>query len=376
MNADRYMVIPADLDDYYKSEIEKDLEAFIAEMGESIQSATMSIYRVPLNPRTGLPVKRHTPFLFAITPGELTFGQLCERVRDEYGSGTYKIMIRDEQNVLRKNRNFSVEAPDKGENQMNSPGSGLLSEMTNALQAHSEQLQTMYAAQQKPSMFENPLVLTTCITAVAGIIEKIFDNNKTDKPEKSVLETITETLMTRKAFQELLESEGASGDANIWSAVTELSKSLGPPLLAAAAQAQEAGAMSPTGALKPPVLESPPVEQPTDTPKEPETEKVNQLQQLTQQIEFLVANAEENVPVDRVIDFIINTLPDDQDEFDAAADKLEMFLSNQAAVDQCAMINPKVNEHRDWFETFRLKALEKLGGTGWRQRRRRGLDIG
>lgn len=356
--SDQYMVIPSDLDDYYKSEIEKDLDAFIAEMGESIQSATMSIYRVPVNPRTNLPMKRQMPFLFSISPGELTFAQLSEKVRDEYGTGVYKIMIRDEQNVLRKNRNFSVEAPEKPDDQ-NRAGTqtGLIAELTNALQANSEQMQAMYEGRNRPGIFENPVVVTALIGAVGKIFESMFDRG--NREEKSTLEKITEQVMTRRAINELFDNEPNAGkEDNFWSGIVSLANSFAPAIAVAAKNAEETGAINKDGVIQK-QLTGP--AQPAPTPaSEPSHADMQQIQTLKTQLDFLITQAANGVPVKRVVDVMIDAFPNDPDQFDAMADQLEQFLKNPAALDQCAMLDARVTEHRQWFEDFREEMLRAL----------------
>lgn len=80
------------------------------------------------------------------------------------------------------------------------------------------------------------------------------------------------------------------------------------------------------------------------------------LKQMKEQLEFLLIQAKNKVDHKIVVDFIIEQMPDE----DSAYDALEGFLQNENCIDRCAMINPEVNEHREWFLDWRQAMLAKL----------------
>lgn len=351
-------IIPADLEEFYKSEEQIDMESFIAEMGESINQASISVYRVPLNPRTGLAMKRQMPFLFSCGVEEYTFPQLCELIRDKHGTGMYKLMIRDGQNILRRNRNISVEAaidetpkPEIG----GAMNGGFLTEFTNALAMQQDRLDTFVNQNQRPGILDNPQVMIALITAAGTLFAGLL--GKSNEPQKSTLENLTELMMTKRAFGELMTDEdGMGGNANFWSAMTEMSKSVGPIIAGAMDAAKTDGTLDASG-----VIQKRPIPLPApDKVVATQEQETMQLKQMKDNLDFLLVQVKAKIAPEEVIEFVIDRMPEDQEAFDAAANSLESFLKQPSCISQCAVIRGEINEYKDWFETWRVAMLAKL----------------
>ena len=108
---------PVDIEDaefssfnHEPTEDELEFQKFRDEFKQANEYAKVSCYRQPTT-SDGRPGQKSLTFLFDAGVEEFSCSQLAGRLRDEYGSGTYRIQLRDKDGQLKMNRAISIEAP-------------------------------------------------------------------------------------------------------------------------------------------------------------------------------------------------------------------------------------------------------------------------
>lgn len=320
------------------------------------QMGTLRVHRVPVTNKTTNAAKLRTVYLFSCPIDAFSFEDLLEHIRDNYGGGTFRLIgTREGQRGNSFNKLVEIEAPQK---KFNIPGTEetvgvsaggnpaeLINQFGAVLLEHSTRIEEMMRGSAQP--MGDPLdQMTKVMNSLGTVIETM--GFKQQQP-KSLVDQLTEFKMLQELFA---GGEGDGGEANLYSLLQETVKSFGGPLMQAVALAQEQGKISPDGVMQPPALpapEAPPV-------NASEQGGSMNLQEMREQLEFLVIQAGNDVDHGMVADFIIEHMPDE----DAAYDAFERFLQDEKCLDRCAMIQPKVNDHRDWFLAWREVMLVKL----------------
>ena len=336
---------PVDVDDaefadfaQEKTEEELDFEKFREEMRESNEYAKITVYRQPMTGDNQRGAKKLV-FLFECGVDEFSFSQICGKLRDEYGSGTYRIQARDEKSKMRMNRAIQIEAPiqekDGSENRQ-TPAGELIDRMAVAMNDNTERTERMLSRMMPQT---NPMgMLTEMATAMATIMGQ-FGAGK-EKPK-----TLMEQLTEYKMMQELFNSDGGSGgESNLFSLLTETVKSFGPALGMAIATQQESGAIPMTG----------PVQAMLSPPEQEKPELSKELEGMRPQIDFFLAQAKQGATAEAVVNAVWPGIPEQSYE------SIETFLQQENCLDLCAQVNAEVNTWRAWFGQWRDLMLDKF----------------
>ena len=108
---------PVDVDDANfidmdaeKSEEEIDFDLFRDEMRDSDTYAKITVSRQPTD-RKGRPIGKKLFQMFECGIDDYTFSQLVGRIRDDYGTGIYRIQGRGSDGQFKFNKSIGVEAP-------------------------------------------------------------------------------------------------------------------------------------------------------------------------------------------------------------------------------------------------------------------------
>ena len=339
---------PVDVDDAEfesfgaeKTEEEIDFERFRDEMRESNEYAKITVYRQPTT-HDNRPGQKKLVFLFECGVDEFTFSQICGKLRDEYGSGTYRIQARDEKSKMQMNRAIQIEAP-KREYEPGQPAPGtsagdIIDRFSIAMNDNTERTERMLARMMPQT---NPMgMLTEMATAMATIMSKF---QAQQAPQKTLMEQLTEFKMLQELFSG--DKDGSGGEANLFSLLTETVRSFGPALGMAIAAQKNAGAIPATG----------PIQALLPNPNEGEKETVsNQLKSMKPQIDFLVSQAKMGADPQAVVEAIFPGIPEQ------ALESIEAFLQQDNCIELCAQVNGEVNNLRAWFMQWRETMLEKI----------------
>lgn len=330
----------ADLE-FEKSEEQIDWEKFRDEMRESNEYAKITVYRQPMD-SIGQRGQKKLTYLFDVGLDEYSYSQLCARLRDEYGTGTYRMQGRDSENKLRFNRAVTIEAPKiedgKGEYQTIP---NVIAEMRETMQSNQ---QMMADFMRGPNAMADPMdQLTKMAGAFATIFAAMGIKTQEPVPQKTFMEELTQF----KLMQEMFTDGGGAGggEANLYSLLTATMQSFGGPIAAAIAAGQSEGRVNPQGLLE----NQKPIEKtPEQIKQEQETET------LKGQIKLLVANAEAQTDPVEMAELIVEKTPEEN------LDSLFEFLSGDDYLKQMIFLVPEVKAYENWFIKLRDTVLELL----------------
>jgi hypothetical protein len=333
---------PVDVDDAdfqqfsEPTEEEIDFEKFRDEMRQSNEYAKITCSRQPTT-SDGRPGAKKLVFLFECGLDEYSFSQLCARLRDGYGSGTYRIQARNEKGQLKINKSVSIEAEKRDDDPRQpmgtSPGE-IIDRFSIAMQQNQERTEQMLSRVMPAT---NPMgMITEMATAMATIMGQFGA-----KKEKTLMEQLTEYKMMQELFG---DGNSSGGESNLFSLLTETVKSFGPALGMAIAAQQEKGAIPMTG----------PIQQALSPPESENEPLTEQLESMRPQINFLVAQAKAGATPEAVAEAILPGIPD------TALESIEHFLQQENCLDLCAQVNAEVNTWRQWFSDWRQIMLNAL----------------
>jgi len=341
------------------SEDQLEWEKFIDEMSDGIEYAKITVYRVPTN-EAGMPQKRQMAFLFDCMLNDYTFSQLCAVVRDKHGSGVYRFQVRDKGGTLRKNKQIAIESPKvDSAGRQGSDAGDIIGQMSRAFAAQNERFDSMLRGPQVDPIDQ----MTKMMGAMGAMMAAMGLGSQNQPPPKTPLENMMEMKMMKEIAGDLFSSgDGQNSESGFWSAIGNVATGLGGPLMAAIAQGNQTGELSKEGVIQLPA----PVQTPDPTPDKAATpqatggnateEQMKQLESMKLQMTFLLNQAKSGVSAKDTVAFVVAQLGDD----DASLDRLEDFLDQEKAIDQCIAIVPEIANHRDWFNEWRLGMLHAL----------------
>jgi hypothetical protein len=338
---------PVDIDDADFIDLEPDarlesenaeFEKFKDEMHDADEYAKITVSRQPLDTR-GRPLGKKLFQCFECGVEEYTFSQLCTRIREDFGTGLYKVQGRDSKGKYKFAKTIGVQAPKDESDERNPESVGsLIDKFSDAMERQQMRTEAMFTDINKTSM-NNPMgMLTEMATAMATIMGQFGVNQQ---PQKTLLDQLTEYKMMQELFS---GGNGSGGESNLFSLLTETVKSFGPALGMAIATQQQSGAIPMTG----------PVVAALSPPDKKETELSKELESMRPQIEFLLRQAKEGATAENVVTAIFPGIPEQSYE------SIEVFLQQENCLDLCAQVDPEVNKWRAWFAQWRDLMLARL----------------
>lgn len=323
----------------FKTEEEIEFEKFRDEMRESNEYAKVTVYRQPMT-GDSQPGAKKLIFLFECGIDEFSFSQICGKLRDEYGSGTYRIQARNDKGKMQMNRAVTIEAPkvESGNSQnAPTPAGVIIDRFSAAMNENTERTERMLARMMPQT---NPMgMLTEMATAMATIMGQF---GMQQPPQKTMLDQLTEFKMLQELFSG--GDSGGGSESNLFSLLTETVKSFGPAIGLAIASQQKAGAIPASGPIQP-LLSNP----------EPDKKTLSkELEEMRPQINFLCAQAKAGAKPGDVAAALIPGIPE------TALESIEAFLQQENVIDICAQVNSDVNTYRSWFSQWREIMLKTL----------------
>lgn len=341
-------VLPNDYDEaqFEISEDQLIFEQFANEARDNEQYSKMTISRVPMN-RHGQRGAQKLSFLFEAGIDEYSYSQLLSKLRDEYGSGFYKIQARNDKGQLKLNKTVAVEAPagDTDKAAAHNPTVAVLQEFTKSQNEQNVELREFMMRSNPPQGTDMIDQVVKIATAIAPLLTALgISRPEPAPPPKSVVEMLTEAKMVTELMGG--GNEAQYGEANGWSALTETLKALGPAIGGALAMGAQTPEVAKTEAV--PQLEAPPVDEKLEQEKVIEMQK----QDLAKQINMLLIQAKGGAKPRAVAEMVVNMTPPEHEE------KLWDTIVAENCVDTMAAAVPEVNEHREWFDDLRAGILE------------------
>jgi hypothetical protein len=307
------------------------------------------VYRQP----TGIsdrPGQRKLTFLFECGTDDFTFSQLLSKIRDQYGSGVYRLQARDATGKMLFNRSTEVEAPKKpkGESERESTTEILrnFQEMMQAQQERTEGLIARLTQRPPEKAAENPLqsmaLMMGMVTQLMGVLTPAL-TGAAAKPQTDLLGELEKFAKLKEFATSFADLDNGGNESNFFSLASKTVETFGPAFAAILPQITNQSA--PVG--KPPAALNPPINGVTDVSRK----KNDPLQQ---QVTVLLANAKAGVdPID-MANTVLDMTPESQ------LDKLYAFISDTHCIEKMAAVNSEVRTYTDFFSRLRNELINQL----------------
>jgi hypothetical protein len=357
MNSPKQVLFqPVDIDDadfaeYVDPKMEAEnaeFETFKSEMHDAQFDAKITVGK-KLTDSGGRPLGRQVFECFECGIDDYTFSQLCTRIREDFGTGLYKIQGRDSNGKYKFDKTVGILAPGTPDNAPANDVGVLIDKFSDALQRQHMQTEAMFSKLAGPQTGGDAIDQITKLASAVGPFLTAMGIGNREAP-KTLLEQLTEYKMMQELFTEG-GGGGAGGEANLYSLLGETMKAFGGPIAAAIAAGQATGQVNPQGLLENPKAA------PADVDKILETQKQEQeTEALKGQIKILVANAEAKTDAVQMAKLIVEKTPEEN------LDSLFEFLSGDNYLTQMIFLVPEVEAHKNWFTKLRDTVLELLTG--------------
>lgn len=342
---------PVDIDDAEfsdfnrePSEDEIEFQKFKDEFKQSNEYAKVSVYRQPTT-SDGRPGQKSLTFLFEAGVEEYTFSQLAGRLRDQYGTGTYRVQLRDKSNLLKMNRAVHIEAP-KIDSNDNSAGNiiEIVSRTMQEQQMRTERLlREVSGPRTGGDAFEQ---ITKMMAAMGTMMGAMGVTPQQAAAPKTLVEQLTEFKMIKELFGGDSD-DTPGGDANLYTLLGETVKAFGGPIAAAIAAGSQSGALNADGIAINPALPAP-------TDAEKVTDKENHNVAMRKNIHILIQNAKTKIPAEAFAQILVTNTPEDKQ------DELWDFISSEKCVDTIIELEPAAEAFREWFDALRIAVIDLM----------------
>lgn len=342
---------PIDMDDATYGEFsqeptedELEFQKFKDEFKQANEYAKVSVYRQPTT-SDGRPGQKALTFLFEAGVEEFSFSQLAGRLRDEYGTGTYRIQLRDKENKLKMNRGVHIEAPKS--DVVANPTGDIIDRMSRVMAEQQNRTESMFRSMSGPQSGGDAFdQMTKMMAAMGSMMGAMGIQPQPAQPQKTLIEQLTEF----KLLKELMgESSEGGGEANLYSLLGKTVEAFGGPIAAAIAAGADSGELSPEGVA---ALPAPLPENPSEVEMHNEAE-AHKLA-MRKNIHILIQNAKTGIPPQQFALILINNTPAEKE------DDLWNFISAENCVDEIVTLEPAAEGYREWFETLRNEVINLM----------------
>lgn len=348
--AGKTYVLPADYKQQFDEAFNEDddeareFSKFFDEMAESNDYAKITVYRVPVNDKGAL-TSRKLAYLFDFALGEMTYSQMSSKIRDDYGSGVYRVQIRDQGGQLMKQRTVNVEAPKNAETKP--VGDNLVNQIAYLLNQQSERTDSMLE-RMRPAQSEISIdKILAWGTAAATILSTLGFTFKA-KPEKTIIETAQELATLKGLF-----SGDEGGESNFFSLMEKTVTSFGPAFAQAIALGQDRGQVSADGTIR----------RRLSAPENLQGAKMDSnVLQMKPQLEFILTQAQMNNSPPTVADFMIDNISESDKITDEQIEAIIVALQDKNCYGQCVAVVPGFREFPEWFDAWRMAMITGLEG--------------
>lgn len=294
---------------------------------------------------------KNMSFLFKTTPEEMTGGDIMERCRDKFGTGDYRMHVRQGRRIV-ANKPYSVEAPKEpaeiiapqNNNSdiialIQSQNTQMATLFQSTMQAMAEAIKGSHAAQ--PAV--DPVAMQQSMIQGIAAMKQIADG---DKKEPGAVEMLVKGIELAK---DLAPKSGETNTMDLLSKGLEMF-----PMLAKAGEI--------TGHTNPPVslpghepvhaLKGPPQQPPNPAPgntpaTEDDTKRKEQeafFMQAKANLAFLCNQAQNNRDPELYAELILDQM---------GAEKVVEFIGHEDALDQLTKLEPTVGVYKGWFLALR-----------------------
>jgi hypothetical protein len=338
-----------DLDPQLEAENEE-FEKFKSEMHDAQDDAKITVSKKMTDTR-GRPMGRKTYECFECGIDDYTFSQLCTRIREDFGTGIYKIQGRDSNGKFKFGKSIGIVAPVS--NDVTNPATdvgALFDKFSDAMQRQQMQTEAMFTKLVGPRTGGDAI---DQIVKIAGAVAPILATLGLSRAEPVAPKTLVEQLTEFKMIKELFGGDesgglGGGGDANLYSLLSETVRAFGGPIAAAIAAGAESGELTPEGLATTGRIEAP----------KPKTDEVMEQERhnmaMRKNIHILIQNAKTGIDPEAFALILVNNTPEEK------SDELWDFISAEKCVDTIIALEPAAEAYRKWFDELRLAVIDLM----------------
>ena len=203
-----------DIIDEKMKEENAEFEQFKSEMHDAQFDAKITVGK-KMTDSGGRPIGRQVFECFECGIDDYTFSQLCTRIRDDYGTGLYKIQGRDSKGMYKFNKTVGILAPNKTDNAPANDVGQLIDKFSDAMQRQQMSTEQMFKSLSGPQSSGDAIDQITKLATAVGPLLTAMGIGSREAP-KSLLEQMTEYKMMMELFGGN-EGGGLGGDANLYS---------------------------------------------------------------------------------------------------------------------------------------------------------------
>lgn len=316
-------------DDDQSVAAESALEGLLSEFSGS-GDAIVNVYRQ-------IDGANNIAFLFKTTPTEMRGGEIMEKLRDSYGSGDYRVHVREGHRIV-GNKGFSVEAAAVAEVAAVKDNSSDMMAMMMA-QMNNQQALMITAIEafgnRTPPATPDPAAQQLAMVQILATLKEIATPATPQNADDGVERLIQGITLAQKLGK-------GDGETNTSDILMEGLRQFAPAI--AQATTQGLAAQGVPGAPGAPQLAPPPQGEPT-----PEQAAMFQQTLLRTQLKFLVKNAQEGRNPELYAELLLDQVGEE---------KLLEFIGAPDAMDKLIALVPEVETVRPWFERMRVVILE------------------
>ena len=336
------------------------LEGMVAEFSGA-QGTVVNVYRQGEG--------KNLSFLFRTNPDEMTGGEIMERCRDNYGTGDFRIHIRDGARIV-KNAPFSVEAKKEPDPATAANNSNLeMMTMMQGFLASQQQMfgQTMQAFAEVFKGGQNQQPAIDPVAMQQSMIQSVAALKTMSEPKdqsKTGIDMFVQGITLAK------DIAGKDGETNSSDILVKALEMFGGPMAEMAKSnlgAQNApGLPSPETAPNPMAPPQPTGDPQVDADAKREYEMGLQKMVLQQQLNFLLRQAATGKDPELYAELLLDQ---------AGEERVLAFVGQPDALDQLIALNGEVQNHRGWFEQLRQAILELTAPDDESENEREGVII-
>lgn len=290
-------------------------ESLVHALNDVSASASVSIHRQNGNGKEAL------TFLDSFAPDKFTPDDLLQHIKNTYGSGDYRIHIR-ENGKLKANRHVSIEAPRIVSRE--TPGNSDLRELVAVIQQQQQQMLAVFREMQSPQNTEDQMIERMLK------YKALFGGNQQSRGFGEIIETVNGLKMLGINVGGI-QTEPAEKEEGFGDILEKMA-----PIVTAMVQTNNQ-------------QQHHPQPQPQPNPQQRKANPMNLALKLG--IAMLLKAARNKADTAFYADVVMDQLPED---------KIPMLLAPNA-LEQLESVEPKVKEHREWFADV-MEHLKGMNG--------------
>jgi len=329
---------------------------FRSEMADMADQPKLTVYAQPAD-SMGRNATRGQEFLFDCDLDEYEFTQLLARLRDQYGTGRYRLIARDGKGGFLFNRGVTIRAPKKPDDATARPQNPsdmfeTFSRIMEQQQARTEQMiQRLMSGQKSGGLFDGGGMEQMAL--MFGMIEKVSGIFSGKAVQTDIVGEFQKLAALKETMAGLFDHDSGGAGKGLHDTLTETIRTLGPLFVEGARQQSQGQPRRDPARLAAPATQAAQAAQAAPSAAKPnpgsrpaaqmtEEEKV-----LHAKINLLVNLAGAGMDPESIADSVLDQTADEH------LPALKGFVEAPDVLEQMAAMNGQVLHYRQWFTALR-----------------------